>query len=296
MEDIAPPGASDGLMDITAYRKRVERATAFVQDHLNAEPRLGLILGTGLGRLADQITVAATLPYDDIPHFPVSTVASHDGRFLIGTLRDVPVLAMQGRFHLYEGYSPREVTLPVRVMGALGIDTLLISNAAGGMNPQFAQSDVMLITDHINLQGANPLVGPNVDDWGPRFPDMSEPYDPTLRTWAEEVALEHEIRLQRGVYVAVVGPNLETRAEYRMLRRMGADAVGMSTVPEVIVARHMDLRVMALSVITDECFPDALAPVTLDEVVAAADEAEPRLTTIMAGVVERIGTTASIAS
>jgi purine-nucleoside phosphorylase len=296
MEDIASPGASDGLMDIAAYRKRVDRATAFVQDHLNTAPRLGLILGTGLGQLADQITVAATLPYDDIPHFPVSTVESHDGRFLIGTLRDVPVLAMQGRFHLYEGYSPREVTLPVRVMGALGIDTLLISNAAGGMNPQFAQSDVMLITDHINLQGANPLVGPNVDDWGPRFPDMSEPYDPTLRTWAEEVALEHEIRLQRGVYVAVVGPNLETKAEYRMLRRMGADAVGMSTVPEVIVARHMDLRVMALSVITDECFPDALAPVTLDEVVAAADEAEPRLTTIMAGVVERIGTTASIAS
>jgi purine-nucleoside phosphorylase len=203
---------------------------------------------------------------------------------------------MQGRFHLYEGYSPREVTLPVRVMGALGLDTLLISNAAGGMNPQFAQSDVMLVTDHINLQGANPLVGPNVDDWGPRFPDMSEPYDPTLRTWAEDVALEQEIKLQRGVYVAVVGPNLETKAEYRMLRRMGADAVGMSTVPEVIVARHMDLRVMALSVITDECFPDALAPVTLDEVVAAADEAEPRLTTIMAGVVERIGTTASIAS
>jgi len=296
MEDIAPPGATDGLMDIAAYRKRVERAAAFVQDHLNTAPRLGLILGTGLGRLADQITVATTLPYDDIPHFPVSTVESHDGRFLIGTLRGVPVLAMQGRFHLYEGYSPREVTLPVRVMGALGIDTLFISNAAGGMNPQFAQSDVMLITDHINLQGANPLVGPNVDDWGPRFPDMSEPYDPTLRTWAEEVALEHEIKLQGGVYVAVVGPNLETKAEYRMLRRMGADAVGMSTVPEVIVARHMDLRVMALSVITDECFPDALAPVTLDEVVAAADEAEPRLTTIMAGVVERIGTTASIAS
>jgi purine-nucleoside phosphorylase len=296
MEDIASSGATDGLMDITVYRKRVERAAAFVQDHLDAPPRLGLILGTGLGRLADQITVATTLPYDDIPHFPVPTVASHDGRFLIGTLRGVPVLAMQGRFHLYEGYSPREVTLPVRVMGALGLDTLLISNAAGGMNPQFAQSDVMLVTDHINLQGANPLVGPNVDDWGPRFPDMSEPYDPTLRTWAEDVALEQEIKLQRGVYVAVVGPNLETKAEYRMLRRMGADAVGMSTVPEVIVARHMDLRVMALSVITDECFPDALAPVTLDEVVAAADEAEPRLTTIMAGVVERIGTTASIAS
>ncbi len=288
--------ASGEPMEIAAYRQQVEQATAIVRDHLETTPRLGLILGTGLGRLADQITVDTTLSYDEIPQFPVSTVESHDGRFLAGTLRGVPVLAMQGRFHLYEGYSPREVTLPVRVMGTLGIDTLLISNAAGGMNPHFAESDVMLITDHINLQGANPLVGPNVDDWGPRFPDMSEPYDPTLRTWAEEVALEHEIKLQQGIYVAVLGPNLETKAEYRMLRRFGADAVGMSTVPEVIVARHMGLRVLALSVITDECFPDALAPVSLDAVLAAADKAEPYLTTVMAGVVERIGATTSVAS
>jgi len=288
--------ASGEPMEIAAYRQQVEQATAIVRDHLETTPRLGLILGTGLGRLADQITVDTTLSYDEIPQFPVSTVESHDGRFLAGTLRGVPVLAMQGRFHLYEGYSPREVTLPVRVMGTLGIDTLLISNAAGGMSPHFAESDVMLITDHINLQGANPLVGPNVDDWGPRFPDMSEPYDPTLRTWAEEVALEHEIKLQQGIYVAVLGPNLETKAEYRMLRRFGADAVGMSTVPEVIVARHMGLRVLALSVITDECFPDALAPVSLDAVLAAADKAEPYLTTVMAGVVERIGATTSVAS
>jgi len=295
MEPSSSP-TTDGAADIAAYRQQVEQAAAVVREHLETTPRLGLILGTGLGRLADQITVDATLSYDEIPQFPISTVESHDGRFLAGTLRGVPVLAMQGRFHLYEGYSPREVTLPVRVMGTLGIDTLLISNAAGGMNPQFAQRDIMLITDHINLQGANPLVGPNVDEWGPRFPDMSEPYDPTLRSWAKEVALEHEIDLQQGVYVAVVGPNLETKAEYRMLRRMGADAVGMSTVPEVIVARHMDLRVLALSVITDECFPDALAPVSLDEVLAAADAAEPHLTTVMAGVVERIGATTSVAS
>lgn len=295
MEDPSSP-ATDGTAEIAAYRQQVEQAAAVVQERLDRTPRLGLTLGTGLGRLADQITVDATLSYDEIPQFPVSTVESHDGRFLAGTLRDVPMLAMQGRFHLYEGYSPREVTLPVRVMGTLGIDTLLLSNAAGGMNPQFAQSDVMLITDHINLQGANPLAGPNVDDWGPRFPDMSEPYDPTLRTWAEEVALEQGIKLQQGVYVAVVGPNLETKAEYRMLRWMGADAVGMSTVPEVIAARHMDMRVLALSVITDECFPDALAPVSIDEVLAAADEAEPHLTAVMTGVIERIGATMSVAS
>lgn len=281
---------------VAAYHAHVNEAVAFMQQHLDQTPQLGIILGTGLGGLTDQIAVETTLPYEQVPHMPTPTVASHDGRFLIGTIHGVPVLAMQGRFHLYEGYSARAITLPVRVMGTLGIDTLLISNAAGGMNPHFAQRDIMLVTDHINLQGANPLVGPNVDDWGPRFPDMSEPYDPTLRTWAEEVALAHEIKLQQGVYVAVTGPNLETKAEYRMLRRLGADAVGMSTVPEVIVARHMGLRVMALSVITDECFPDALAPVTLDEVLAAADAAAPDLTRIMRGVIERIGCTASAAS
>ncbi len=236
------------------------------------------------------------MPYDEIPHFPLSTVESHHGRLIVGHLSGVPVCALQGRFHLYEGYTPRQVTFPVRVLATLGIDTLFISNAAGGMNPLFRRGDLMLITDHINLQGQNPLVGPNVDDWGPRFPDMSEPYDPELRRLAEEKALELGIKLQQGVYVAVLGPNLETKAEYRFLRLIGADAVGMSTVPEVIVARHMNLRVMAISVITDECFPDALEPLSLEAVLAAAAEAEPRLTRLMKAVVEAVGQQAAAPS
>lgn len=277
------------MFDVKAYKARVDEAAAVVREKLPFEPRLGIILGTGLGALADEIDVAVSIPYDDLPHFPLSTVESHHGRLLAGTLSGTPVLAMQGRFHLYEGYSAHEVVFPVRVMGVLGIDTLLISNAAGGMNPHFRRGDLMLLTDHINLQGHNPLEGPNVDAWGPRFPDMSEPYDLELRRIAEERALERGIKLQQGVYAAVVGPNLETRAEYRFLRQIGADVVGMSTVPEVIAARHMDLRVMAVSVITDECFPDALEPVTIEEVLAAAAEAEPNLTALMKAVVETVG-------
>jgi len=291
MEDPTSHAAADPAPSVAAYRQQVSEATAFIRERWASAPRLGLILGTGLSPLAEQIDVETTLPYAEVPHMPHATVTSHDGRFLAGTLRGVPVLAMQGRVHLYEGYSARAVTLPVRAMGALGIEALLVANAAGGMNPQFAERDLMLITDHINLQGANPLVGPNVDDWGPRFPDMSDPYDAALRTWAEEVALTHQVKLQQGVYVAVAGPNLETKAEYRMLRRLGADAVGMSTVPEVIVARHMGIRVLALSVITDECFPDALAPVTMDNVLAAARAAAPQLTTVFTGVIERFGAT-----
>lgn len=284
------PVASDGTPTVSTYRRQVNEATNYIRERVAHMPRLGLILGTGLGGLADQIDVDISIAYDDVPHVPSSTVASHEGRFIAGALHGMPVLAMQGRVHLYEGYSARAVTLPVRIMGQLGVEILVVSNAAGGMNPQFVQSDIMLVTDHINLQGVNPLVGPNVDDWGPRFPDMSEPYDPTLRSWATEAALAQGIRLQQGVYVAVVGPNLETKAEYRMLRRLGADAVGMSTVPEVIVARHMDLRVLALSVITDECLPDALEPVTLDEVMAAADAAASHVTSIVSGVIERLRT------
>ncbi len=277
------------MFDAKAYEAHVDEAAAVVRGKLPFVPRLGIILGTGLGALAEEIDTAVSIPYDDLPHFPLSTVDSHHGRLLAGTLSGVPVLAMQGRFHLYEGYSAHEVVFPVRVMGVLGIDTLLISNAAGGMNPHFRRGDLMLLTDHINLQGHNPLEGPNIDAWGPRFPDMSEPYDLELRRIAEERALERGIKLQQGVYVAVVGPNLETRAEYRFLRQIGADVVGMSTVPEVIAARHMDLRVMAVSVITDECFPDALEPVTIDEVLAAAAEAEPNLTALMKAVVETVG-------
>ncbi|MEM8557658.1 MAG: purine-nucleoside phosphorylase [Bacteroidota bacterium] len=274
--------------DIEAYHAEVDAAAAAVRDHLSLgddPPRVGLILGTGLGRLADEIEATAEVSYDDLPHFPVSTVESHHGRLIAGTLRGVPVLAMQGRFHLYEGYTPKQVTFPVRVLATLGVETLLISNAAGGMNPHFRRGDLMLLTDHINLQGANPLAGANVDAWGPRFPDMSAPYDADLQAAAKQAALDRAIKLQEGVYVAVEGPNLETRAEYRFLRALGADAVGMSTVPEVIVARHMGVRSLAISVITDECFPDALEPVSIPEILAAAGEAEPKLTQIMADVV-----------
>ncbi len=275
--------------DAATYRAHVEAAAGAIAAAIDLRPRLGIILGTGLGKLAEEIDVRASVAYDDIPHFPISTVESHHGRLLCGHLRGVPVLAMQGRFHLYEGYGPQQVTFPVRVLATLGVETLLVSNAAGGMNPHYRRGDLMLLTDHINLQGVNPLVGPNVEAWGPRFPDMSEPYDPALRRLAEERALALGIKLQQGVYVAVTGPNLETKAEYRFLRAIGADVVGMSTVPEVIVARHMDLRVLAFSVVTDECFPDALEPVTLEAVLAAAAEAEPKLTALMAAVVEALG-------
>src|SRR5690606_24900989 len=245
--------------DPNEYRRQVEEAAASIQERTGVKPLAGIILGTGLGALGNEIEVETTIPYDEIPGFPLSTVESHHGRLLLGRLNGMPVVAMQGRFHVYEGYSAQQVTFPVRVMASLGIKFLFVSNAAGGMNPHYRKGDMMLITDHINLQGVNPLIGPNIDEWGPRFPDMSEPYDLELRSIAESEALKLGIKLQQGVYVAVTGPNLETRAEYRFLRLIGADAVGMSTVPEVIVARHMGLRVMAMSVITDECFPECLA-------------------------------------
>ncbi len=285
MTDASPSHATS----TAAYRQHVDEAAASIREALDTVPRIGIILGTGLGALGESIEAEVTLSYEDIPHAPVSTVQSHHGRLIAGTLRGVPVLAMQGRFHLYEGYSARTATLLIRAMGVLGVETLLISNAAGGMNPHFRESDIMLITDHVNLQGDNPLVGPNVDDWGPRFPDMSAPYDAELRAQAQQHALDQGLKLQQGVYAAVVGPNLETKAEYRMLRRLGIDAVGMSTVPEVIVARHMGLRVMAASVITDECFPDALEPVQFEDVLAAADRAAPHLSELMASVVASIG-------
>ena len=268
---------------------QVTEAADMLRQRIGDSARVGIILGTGLGALADEIEARETVEYGDIPGFPLSTVESHHGRLIAGTLRGVEVLAMQGRFHLYEGYSAWEVTFPVRVLAALGVETLLISNAAGGMNPLYRRGDLMLLTDHINLQGANPLSGPNVDAWGPRFPDMSEPYDPALRETAEAAALERGIRLQQGVYVAVVGPNLETRAEYRFLRQFGADVVGMSTVPEVIVARHQGLRCLAMSVVTDECFPDALEEVDIADILAAAAQAEPALTALMGDVVESLG-------
>lgn len=272
-------------------REKIQDAVEFIRKHTTMRPTIGIILGTGLGGLAKEIKKEVVLKYEDIPHFPVSTVESHHGKLIFGKLAGKNVVAMQGRFHLYEGYTPQEVTFPVRVMSykaGLGVKTLLISNAAGGMNPQFQKGDLMLITDHINLQGDNPLIGPNDDSLGPRFPDMSEPYSKKLIQLAEEVALDLKIRIQRGVFVAVQGPNLETRAEYRFLRGIGADAVGMSTVPECIVANHMGMNVMAMSIITDECFPDRLEPVTVEEVIAVANKAEPKLTKIMKEVVRRL--------
>ncbi|MFQ5585035.1 MAG: purine-nucleoside phosphorylase, partial [Calditrichia bacterium] len=230
----------------------------------------------------------AVLSYDNIPHFPVSTVESHEGKLIFGTISGRSVVAMQGRFHYYEGYTMQQITFPIRVMKFLGVKTLVISNACGGMNPLFRKGDLMIMDDHINLIGDNPLIGKNIDELGPRFPDMSEPYSKRLLKLAEEIALDEKIKVQKGVYVAVAGPNLETRAEYRFLRFTGADVVGMSTVPEVIVARHMDMEVFGISVITDECFPDALQPASVPDIIKTANAAQPRLTTIMKRLIEKL--------
>jgi len=269
-------------------RQQIAEAVEAIRARTAAQPAVGIILGTGLGALAGHIQVETAIPYDQIPHFPLSTVESHTGRLLFGTLGGKQVMAMQGRFHRYEGYTLGQVTFPVRVMRALGAGTLIASNACGGMNPLWQPGDLMLIADHINLLGENPLTGPNDDELGPRFPDMSQPYDPELQRVAREVALELRIPLRGGVYVAVAGPNLETRAEYRMLRAMGADVVGMSTVPEVIVARHGGMRVMGVSIITDACLPDALEEADIATIIATASRAEPNLTRLVEGVVARI--------
>ncbi len=268
---------------------RIEEAVAAVRARSGVAPAVGVILGTGLGGLAERIRVEASIPYEEIPHFPLSTVESHSGRLLLGTLGGKPVVAMQGRFHRYEGYTLQQVTFPVRVMRALGAETLVVSNACGGMNPFWTPGDLVLIADHINLLGDSPLIGPNDDSLGPRFPDMSEPYSQALQEVAVQVATEKKIPLRRGVYVAVPGPNLETRAEYRMLRTLGADVVGMSTVPEVIVAVHSGMRVVGISIITDACMPDALEVADITKIIAVANRAEPKLTALVEGIVERIG-------
>ncbi|HEX2249404.1 MAG TPA: purine-nucleoside phosphorylase [Gemmatimonadales bacterium] len=267
---------------------RIEAAAAVVRKAAPAVPEIGIILGTGLGGLANEIAVDASVPYEQIPGFPLSTVESHAGRLLIGRLGRRDVIAMQGRFHRYEGYSLAEVTFPVRVMRALGARVLVVSNACGGMHPLWNPGDLVLLSDHINLLGDNPLIGYNDERLGPRFPDMSAPYDPELRALARTVARELGIALREGVYVAVPGPNLETRAEYRMLRGMGADVVGMSTVPEVIVATHSGMRTVGLSIITDQCLPDALEPTDITRIIETARRAEPSLTRLIAGLVERL--------
>ncbi len=266
----------------------VREATRVVRSHWAGVPRVGVILGTGLGGLAEEIQAEARIPYPEIPRFPRSTVESHHGQLVCGTLAGQTVIAMEGRFHLYEGYTAAQVTFPIRVMKELGCRYLIISNAAGGLNPFFAKGDLVVIEDHINLLNLNPLIGPNDDRLGPRFPDLIEPYDRPLQDLALRAALEEDIVAHRGVYVAVTGPNLETRAEYRFLRGIGADVVGMSTVPEVLVAVHAGLRTLGFSIVTDMCLPDALAPVSVEEIITVAREAEGKLRKIVRKVLERL--------
>ena len=267
--------------------RQIDDAVSAIRRRSKAVPEVGIILGTGLGALAGRIDDEAVIPYAEVPGFVEPTVAAHAGRLHVGRLGGKCVIAMEGRFHLYEGYTPDEITFPVRLMRALGAGTLVVSNAAGGLNPEFVQGDLMLITDHINLLGDNPLIGPNDDELGPRYPDMSQPYNRRLITLAEAVALEKGIRVVRGVLAAMTGPSLETAAEYRFLRIIGADAIGMSTIPEVIVAVHAGMKVLGISCITDSCLPESLKPVDIERIVAVALEAEPRLTDLMAAVVER---------
>jgi len=259
-----------------------------LRSRITSEPRVGIVLGSGLQRIADACIVESTIPYSEIPHMPRSTAPSHRGQFLVGTWSGVPVMIMQGRVHYYEGYTMQQVTYGVRLMQVMGIRVLVLTNAAGALNPLFRRGDVMLVADHINLTGDSPLIGPNNDEFGPRFPDMSDPYPESLRALARTVAIEQHITLREGVLVAVHGPNLETRSEYRFLRNIGADAVGMSVVPETITAVHAGMRVLAFSILTDECFPDALRAVTADEIIAAAQEAAPKLEQLVTALLPKL--------
>ena len=263
---------------------QIAEAASVIRSKWDRRPHAGIVLGTGLGSLVDHMRPEATFAYDAIPHFPRSTAVGHRGRLLCGQLEGLPVLAMDGRFHMYEGYSLKQITLPIRVMRAMGAKLLIVTQACGGMNPYYKAGDVMVIEDHINLMGDNPLVGINDDRLGPRFPDMSQPYDNGLIDTALEIARRENVVVHKGVTVAVAGPNLETRAEYRFLRQIGADVVGMSTVPEVIVAVHSGLRVFGLSVITDMCLADALEPASVEAIVATANAAEPKLRALIMGV------------
>ena len=275
-------------MSESELSRAIAAAVAAVRERTDFEPDVAVVLGTGLGGLANEIAVSAEIPYEDIPEFPLSTVESHAGRLLFGMLGGKKVVAMQGRFHRYEGYTMQQIVFPVRVLHQLGAGTLIVSNACGGMHPLWKPGELMLLADHINLLGDSPLVGPNHEALGPRFPDMSEPYDEGLRELARTVAREQQIVLREGVYVAVTGPNLETRAEYRFLRGIGADVVGMSTVPEVIAAVHMSMRVLGVSILTDSCLPDALEPVDVSQIIATAAAAEPNLTKLVSAVLERM--------
>ncbi len=267
---------------------QISEATAFIRETTDFEPEIGLILGTGLGELGNRIDTVCTIAYGDVPHFVESTATSHEGNLVFGTLGGRRIVAMVGRVHFYEGYTMQQITLPVRVMKAVGCQALMMSNAVGGMNPQMGAGDISVITDHINLMGDNPLIGPNDDRLGARFPDMSEPYDRKFIATMEAVALEARIPLKKAVYVAVAGPNLESGAEYRFLRAIGADTVGMSSVPECLAAVHGGMRVIGMSVITDACFPDALKPANVEEIIAVANTAQPSLVALVTGFLEKV--------
>jgi purine-nucleoside phosphorylase len=269
-------------------KPQLAETIAFIKSRIRDMPHIGLLTGTGLGETAESMAIETTIRYEDIPHFPASTVQTHIGRMLSGKMNGCPVIAMQGRFHLYEGYLPAEVTLPVRVMQQLGVKILMLSNAAGGLNPKFNPGDIMLITDHINLTGSNPLIGPNEESWGPRFPDMTRAYDGKLIATAESIAKTAGAHLQKGIYAGLTGPSLETPSEVKFLQTIGAEAVGFSTVQEVIVAVHGGMRVLGLSAITNVHNPDNPAPATVEEIIEVARRATPLLETIMKGVAGKI--------
>jgi purine-nucleoside phosphorylase len=273
---------------MTDLKRQITEARNFVRTRTKVKPDVAIILGTGLGKLAGEIKRPVRIPYDRIPNFPVSTVLGHSGELVIGTLSGKKVVAMSGRVHYYEGYSMQDVCFPLRVMKFLGARTLVVSNAVGGMNPFYERGDIVIIADHINLMGDNPLIGPNDDSIGTRFPDMSESYTRKLIDLTEKTAIDLRIKVHKGVFVGVAGPNLETGAEYRFMRAIGADTVGMSTVPEVIVAVHMGMKVLGLSVVTDMCLPDALEPASHIRIMKAAERAEPRLTKLVKEVLKRL--------
>ena len=275
---------ANNINSTSDLNRKIHKAVSVIRSQCKRKPAIGIILGTGLGKLATKIRKKVVIPYGEIPNFPQTTVDTHAGELVIGELAGKTVATLSGRFHYYEGYSMQEITLPLRVLRALGAKTLVVSGATGGMNPQYRQGDLVVIEDHINLMGDNPLIGPNDDTLGPRYPDMCAPYDAKLIELASKVALKKGVRSHTGVYVAVSGPNLETRAEYRFLRTIGADVVGMSVVPEVIVAVHAGMRVLGLAVVTDMCLPDALKPANIEEIINTANKAEPK----MSGVVEQL--------
>jgi purine-nucleoside phosphorylase len=267
---------------------KFKESTAYIQSRTNVKPSVGIILGTGLGGLVEEINIIDEIPYEDIPHFPVSTVQSHSGKLIFGELGGKHVVAMQGRFHFYEGYTMKECTFPVRVMKFLGIERLFVSNASGGVNPDFEVGEIMIIDDHINLFPAHPLIGKNLDDLGPRFPDMMHTYDSKMIELAKTIAAENNIRVATGTYAGLTGPTLETPAEYKYVRAIGADTVGMSTVPEVIVARHMDIPCFAISIITDLGVPGRIQETSVEDVIAVANKQEPKMTVIMKELISRV--------